>query len=689
MSQPKPQKTESAANTEFKVKGSIVTAISLLYLFLTVTNLVIFWMAIGSNQIRLISANALLASQSVAFEVLRRVQPLQNDPEWQQKIRSVDPGSALVAARKKLGFKDKTGQTLLPSYELISTANRILYSNLPAKEKREKLSGDDFRNLLQAIQARELRGQPFYGVPEVLSYKVILYIPLTNAGVQDIVLRSPVSMSSVQKELNSLVYLALSMVGIMLLVQGLFGFFIYRKFIRPVKQVANSAVEVGKGNFDINIQIKNKDEIGLLANLFNKMAASLKEKTLELIATIKELKKRKSELERDLEMAQNIQADMLPSLTSYNHARWSAHYQPLEKVSGDYYDVFRLSDGSIGIILADAMGHGVPAAFMTIMAKIHFSNFAFKSSDPAETMRTVNNEFARLPLGSNYLTGFYLIIKPDLTVSFSSAGHLPAMLLRKNAQEIEELNTTGFFLGIEANVQMQSSTVHLQPGDRILIYTDGVSEAPDPDGNLYGTPALMNFMITNRNLPPDDFRDSLVADVAEFMRGAKRKDDVTFILIEVGESTSEQTDEENALALFRQNKYHQALEKISVLLNAEEPERRWLLLKAYCLVRTGNFSEAEEILNNESSFFRDDAEVFLNLALCKLQRNDDEGAWQALTRVIEIKPDYGMAYRIMKKTAVRINKTAEFTEFLKTGIRIYPENTELFSLLQNMRKGNE
>lgn len=683
------EKTTNGSSDGFKRKSSIVTAISLLYLFLTITNLVIFWMAIGSNQIRLISANALLASQATAFEVLRKIQPLQNDPEWQKQIRSAEPAQAILTARKRIGQKDKSGQSVLSTFEIISTSNRILYSNLPGKNKKNKLSPEDFRNVLQAIQARELRGQAFYGVPDVLSYRVILYIPLTNAGVQDVILRAPVSMASVQKELDSLVYLALSMVAIMLVVQGLFGFFIYNKFMKPVKQVAEGAVEVGKGNFDINIKLKNKDEIGLLAFLFNKMAASLKEKTLELISTIKELKKRKAELERDLEMAQNIQSDMLPSSTSSSFLQWSSFYQPLEKVSGDYYDVFHLSDGSVGIILADAMGHGVPAAFMTIMAKIHFSNFAYKSSDPSETMRVVNNEFSRLPLGSNYLTGFYLVVKPDLSVMYSSAGHLPAMLLRKDSSTIEEITTSGFFLGIEANTQMGLGETQLQPGDRLLIYTDGVSEAPDLEGNLYGTQTLEEFMVANRDLSPDEFKAQLVADVLSFMNGAKRKDDVTFIIIEAGADLSEQTEDEKALTLFRDNQYSTALPLITQLLEKEDCDARWKLLKAYCLVRTGSFNQAEEILEKESEIYRDDAELFLNLAICRLQRNDDEKAWSALKRVIEIRPDYGMAYRLMKKTSARLGKNAEFINYLRTGIRIYPENTELFSLLQNTRKGTE
>ncbi|MCB1146267.1 MAG: SpoIIE family protein phosphatase [Leptospiraceae bacterium] len=659
--------------------GSIVTTISLFYLVLTILNLVIFWTATGSNQIRLITRNALLESQNISYEILRRLQPLLSDKAWANQIRGTNVEAAALQVKEKVMGSNSENALPIRGFEIISSTNNVLFST--EQTARKSLPPEEFRNVLQAMQIREVKGQAFYGVPDILKFRVIVYLPLTSAGVKDAVLIASISMQSVQDEIDSLITLAISMILIMLLVQGVFGFFIFRKFIRPVRTLAAGAVQVGEGNFETRISVPNRDEIGLLAHLFNRMIGSLKEKTTQLMDVISELTKRKKEMEIDLELGESIQKEMLPTQMTSSHVRASAYYKPLTKVSGDYYDFFVLPDGSIGIILCDAMGHGVPAAFMTIMAKIHFNSTAFKTMSTASVMLKVSKELEKILMGTMYLTGFYIIIEPDLKMRFTSAGHMPSLLMRKNSNEVEDFTTSGFFLGIASGIANEQDETQLEPGDRILLFTDGISEARNTEDEMFGSERIKQFLLDTRDKDIDEVKDLLIQTIRDFANGFPIDDDITYLVIEVGAAETSADLWVTARRLFEENKLQETLQVLDSI-----PEDKYLpsmdIYRAYSHMRLSDFSAARVIFENQLKNFDDDFEVHLNLGICYLRENKITESVDILKRSILLNPSSIFAHKCLMAAMHKQESLLEFREILSRSLNYNVANIEFFRFYQ-------
>jgi sigma-B regulation protein RsbU (phosphoserine phosphatase) len=130
-------------------------------------------------------------------------------------------------------------------------------------------------------------------------------------------------------------------------------------------------------------------------------------------------------MQSELVIARNIQQGIMPEKSLSGPFRSAVYFAPLETVSGDYYDFFSLPNGSTGILITDASGHGVPAALITIMAKVYFSAAAAKNLGAGQTLAEVNAHVSQVIVTSHFLTGFYIIIHPDLTAEFACGSHPP------------------------------------------------------------------------------------------------------------------------------------------------------------------------------------------------------------------------------------------------------------------------
>lgn len=532
------------ADGEFNRKSTLVASISLTYLSLTILNLIIFWVAIGSNQIGLISQNALLSTQTISYEILRRLQTLtdsaQNE-DWLSDIRAEKNDKAGTVLVERLRADRQEKSLLVSDFQIIATDNRVVYQYPSIATKANKLDRESFQKVLRALQLLELKGQVFYGVPDLSNYSVEIFIPMTNSGARDLVFKSRIPMESIQKELRSLILLALLMIAVMLLVQILFGVILFRRLVSPIVRLADGAHTVAGGNFDINIDAgQRKDEVGFLVHTFNRMAGSLKEKTENLQSTIKQLDHRNTEMQGELVIARNIQMGIMPHKNLSGLFRSAVYFAPLETVSGDYYDFFSLPDGSTGILITDASGHGVPAALITIMAKIYFSAAAAKNLGPGETLAEVNQHVSQAITTSHYLTAFYIVIHPDLSAEFACGSHPNAYVLRKKNGKVESLETDGFFIGMDADsgIDYVTKKTKFLAGDKLILYTDGLSEGVSPDNEQYGTARFTNQLKAVAQLSPEDMVAQILADYEAFTNKAKREDDCTLIVFEIA-GTSE------------------------------------------------------------------------------------------------------------------------------------------------------
>lgn len=254
-----------------------------------------------------------------------------------------------------------------------------------------------------------------------------------------------------------------------------------------------------------------------------------------------------SELEDEMETAKRIQEGLMPKeLPEAVNLRATAIYIPAGKVGGDLYDIIITPRQKIAILIFDVSGHGIPAALITAMAKMLFANAIEKNDSPAEVFREVNKQLCNFIKTEQYLTAFLGVIDPiKNTMTYSRAGHVPPMVYNTKKSVVTKLDSKGFFIGHSALLNIAEywdNQVQLAPDDKILFYTDGLTEGCSEEGKLYGAERLKDALITNGSLDIKFLLDKIVDDQAKFRQGTPLRDDFTLLCVEIQDSEYLLTD---------------------------------------------------------------------------------------------------------------------------------------------------
>jgi serine phosphatase RsbU (regulator of sigma subunit)/anti-sigma regulatory factor (Ser/Thr protein kinase) len=248
-----------------------------------------------------------------------------------------------------------------------------------------------------------------------------------------------------------------------------------------------------------------------------------------------------SEMEDELETAKRIQEGLIPQdFPELINVKSAAVYIPTGKVGGDLYDIIITPNQKIGVLIFDVSGHGIPAAMIGAMAKMLFMHYIEKTDSPAEVFREVNKQLCRFIKTEQYLTAFLGIIDPIVnSMVYSRAGHVPPIIFNHKTGTITKLDSKGFFIGHSALLNLAEywdQTVQLSAGDKILFYTDGLTEGCSADGKLYGSDRLRDIFMKNGSLDLQQLLDVIVMDQTRFRSGAPLRDDFTLLITEIGNS---------------------------------------------------------------------------------------------------------------------------------------------------------
>ncbi|MBV6493666.1 MAG: hypothetical protein LDLANPLL_01689 [Turneriella sp.] len=508
-------------------------------------------------------------------------------------------------------------------------------------------------------------------------------------------LSSTIPLESIQQELKSLLRLGLVMIALLLLVQAGVGWIIYKTLIKPIRNVSMAAGELSRGEFtQISYKTRRDDEIRTLVDSFNHMSSELQFKENTIRQNLASIKKKNDIAQFELNIAQKIQASIMPAEKQVGHIDWSIIYEPLYTVSGDYYDILRLSDGSVAIFIGDASGHGVPAAFLTIMAKIYFSSLVEKISDPAELLEQISVLMAAyLEMEGLYMTGFYLRIYPDNRAEYCNCIHPAPLILRKKTGTLELLPSSGFYIGILADDGRKNETraIHLEPGDLIILYSDGITEAKNAAKKMFGLERLKTLVIQNSEKTSSELKKILRNELSTFCDGVALNDDLTIFIAEVGMPVVEelleqskvipkkQKDEDtsiidDALKLFQEKHYAQAVDSFRKVTNDSEiaapvfllmaesyfslkhydealtaykqysmrsdiPEFRTLFRMTSCLAHLGKFAEAEEMARKSVDAWPLESDARAQLALMLVKQGKTEEAARYISDALRQNPN--------------------------------------------------
>src|SRR6266850_3193270 len=237
---------------------------------------------------------------------------------------------------------------------------------------------------------------------------------------------------------------------------------------------------------------------------------------------------------RENENARVVQRALLPStLPSLHGCDVAAAWQPASTFGGDCYDALRFADTSMGISIADVAGKGLPAALVMANLQASIRAFAEPHVTPESVAANVNRLVCRNVNLSTLVTFFYGVIDcATHTMTFTNAGHNPPILMRSDGS-VERLAAGGTVLGLSAETRFDRGNTALRPGDRLVLFTDGITEAERADELEFGDDRLIEALQSMRHLSARDLVERLIAEVREFAGGAFR-DDATLVCVAIG-----------------------------------------------------------------------------------------------------------------------------------------------------------
>ncbi|MDR0331749.1 MAG: serine/threonine-protein phosphatase [Chitinispirillales bacterium] len=281
---------------------------------------------------------------------------------------------------------------------------------------------------------------------------------------------------------------------------------------------------------------------GLVIENFSMMKA-LDEANHGLTNSNEELRKVNYELEiaqakirLDLEHARTIQQKLLPQdIRIYTqHYDISSRYLAANTVGGDYYDLFGISDSAYGVIVADVSGHGIASALIMSMFKILLKIYSKDETSPQKTLERINELFISEIPTEHFVTVFYAVFDVNTRkIWYSSAGHCPILYLHKKSKQCDMLKADGLFLGVFPDMLLSESSFDYAHGEhRLVLYTDGLTEAVSKNAEMYGMARLVEVAKETIDLSPDDAVEAILAHQKGFCGGRWQEDDITLLVVD-------------------------------------------------------------------------------------------------------------------------------------------------------------
>lgn len=303
-----------------------------------------------------------------------------------------------------------------------------------------------------------------------------------------------------------------------LLAAVIVNFVLLKIVVRPLEQLVTTVEQIGRGNFGRQVNGFHSRELSFLAGAINRMSASLAEDEL----------RRRAQLMK----ASRIQQHLLPSATALSGATLAVYYEPAEDVAGDFYDVRTLADGTQLLFLADVTGHGIPAAMAATLLKAHLAEACERSTDLIEIVATVNRRLTEETLPEDFATAVFVRHEPQSRlVQIVNAGH-DAALYWTLAGHLHECESSGLLLGIDSAAEWSVQELSVVEGDRLLMFTDGLTETFDAERGMFGRRRVITILEESAGVAPADVLGVLIDELAKFRGEYPQLDDITAILLE-------------------------------------------------------------------------------------------------------------------------------------------------------------
>ena len=295
----------------------------------------------------------------------------------------------------------------------------------------------------------------------------------------------------------------------------------YSKNLKLLFQNETGVLEkVTQGDLSRRVPVATHDEFGVIAGHTNTMIDGLRHR-LQLITALKLAE----------EVQQNLLPGKPPALPGLDIAGISNY---CDETGGDYFDYFRLSNGDLGIVVADASEHGVSAALLMTTVRALLRQRVAMESDIARIVTDVNRELARdVAASGRFMTMFFLKIEPETqTLNWVRAGHEPAILYNAEDDIFLELAGEGMAMGVDENLGYQKNHHEgWSPGSIVVVGTDGIRETQNEIGEMFGINRFRKAIRQHAANSAEEIKDSIIADLKNFQGDAPQEDDITLVVV--------------------------------------------------------------------------------------------------------------------------------------------------------------
>lgn len=333
------------------------------------------------------------------------------------------------------------------------------------------------------------------------------------------------------------------MIASSIVILGLAWWLVSRLVNKPIARLIGDVETIGAGDLGYRVQVRSKDEIGRLGAAFNRMTGDLSE-------SMERTSRERAERERiagELDVATQIQTSMLPctfpAFPERSEFDVYAAMTPAREVGGDFYDFF-IVDGRnhLCVVMADVSGKGIPAALFMVIARTLIKNNAQSGKSPAEVFRAVNNLLGENNDAGMFVTAFIGFLDVDTgEFRYVNAGHNPPFLCRAGGVFDSVSVKNNLMLAVLPDFDYEEERLRLESGDTIFLYTDGVTEAANPEQDMFGLERTRDSLNRRRRLSPHEILTGIKADVDAFAAGAEQSDDITMLALRMADAKSRDT----------------------------------------------------------------------------------------------------------------------------------------------------
>ncbi len=307
-----------------------------------------------------------------------------------------------------------------------------------------------------------------------------------------------------------------------------------KRIVRPLNNITRKIAQLDEKNMEFKMEdaFRTGDEIEVLAESF----ANLSHKTVEYLGQVKQVTAEKERVNTELRMANQIQESMLPSIFPAFPDRKEfdiyATMEPAKEVGGDFYDFFLIDEDHLCMVMADVSGKGVPAALFMMASKIILQSYAMGGNSASEILAKTNEAICSNNKMGMFVTVWLGILEISTgKLTASNAGHEYPFLMRKGGKFEMLKDKHGFVVGGMDGMQYTEYTLQLEPGDEIFVYTDGIAEANDEKGELFGTERLTQALNRETGGSCRELLDSVKDSVEAFVQDAPQFDDTTMLVM--------------------------------------------------------------------------------------------------------------------------------------------------------------